>query len=118
MTILFRLNELCVNFLACRAVAYCDLSTGLVLCSSSQYKLPQEQLDRLGLMAGDVLDGDQILVNPVQSAIVIQDNTICVVLRSTALPGEALSCDCEIDIDLVKFCLAAENTLIAIGSST
>jgi hypothetical protein len=118
MTILIRLNELSDTFLACRAVAYCDLSTGLVLCSSSRHKLPQEQLDRLGLMAGDVLEGDQILVNPVQSAIVIQDNTIGVVLRSTAQPSEALSCECELDIDLVKFSLAAENALDAIGSLT
>ena len=118
MTILIRLNDLCVDFPACRAVAYCDLSTGMVLCSSNQHKLPQEQLDQLGLMAGEVLNGDQVLVKHVQSAIIVQDNTISVVLRSTVHPSEALSCDCEIGIDLVEFSIAAEKTFNAINALT
>ena len=52
-----QINRLCDAFPACRIVAYVDLGTGMVLCSNSQGRLPQELLDDLGATAVDLLTG-------------------------------------------------------------
>lgn len=111
-----RLNELRAAYPACDAVAYCDLTTGMVLCASSQQKLPQEQLDQMGLCAAELLNSDQFLAEPVQSAILVQGPFISLILRSTGQPTEALYCDCALDVELLEFSQAAARVLVLVSA--
>ena len=111
-----RLNELRARFPACVAVAYCDLSNGMVLCASSQQKLLQEQVDQMGFSAAELLNSHEFLTEPVQSAILVQGAFISLILRSTGQPTEALYCDCVFDVDLPDFSQAADRVLTQISA--
>ena len=118
MSILAELTDLCAAFPACRAVAYCDLMTGMVLCSSTRIKTPQEQLDQLGQTATDLLDSDFMLAGPTQNAVLVQGGDIWLVLRSATQPTEALCCECSLDIDLDRLLHHAARILAEISGLT
>jgi hypothetical protein len=113
VTILDQLDRLCAQFPACNVVAYTDLTTGMVLGSGSRQRPPQEQLDHLCQTAADLLD---ICVGQglVQTAIMVDGDTVGVFLRSAGQPTEALCCDCTTAIDIAAFANAATAALTAI----
>lgn len=90
----------------------------MVLCSGSQQKLPQEQLDQLGLGAAEVLNSDLGSFGPIQTVVLVQNQSVNFVLRSKSQPNEALSCDCDMEIDLHALGLAAEMILVGISGVT
>lgn len=106
-------------------MAYADLTTGMVLCSSVRLKLPQEQLDELCRTAADLLTGELAVLfaqdlapvdeTCVQTAVLIDQHNVELFLRTPAQPAEALCCHCSSHIDLSDFAQAAHITLLAIS---
>lgn len=125
MAIRDQLDKLCRQFPACNVVAYADLTTGMVLCSSVRLKLPQEQLDELCRSAADLLTGQLALLfarhlapvdgTCVQTAVLIDQHSVELFLRTPAQPTEALCCHCSSQIDLADFAQAAHVALVAIS---
>lgn len=122
-----QIDKLCEEFPACRIVAYADLATGMVLCSNSQARLPQEQLDDLCATAVDLLTGQMaarfmqtILGNPgdaVQTALLIEGHCVEVFLRTSPRSTEGLCCDCTAQINLPDFTKAAHDLLVRISDA-
>ena len=106
-------------------VAYADISTNMILSSSGETDLRQENLDNLCDIAVDVLGGlaSVQLRNVVEGSddagvfqvIIIEPTEIDVFLRSTTNSMEALCCVCSPLIKLGEFIAGARLHLDAIG---
>lgn len=124
MAILEHLDQLCGQFPDCTAVAYADLATGMVLAARSAVKLPQEQIDLLGLTAVEVLTGrvaaafahPQAPGDLLLTALVIEDAAVALFLRSPAPATEVLCCECAARIDLPRFTRAARAVLMQMAA--
>lgn len=90
----------------------------MVLSSSSHQRWSQEHLDQLGQIAFDVLNCGPDFPSNLQSVILVQGDTINLVIRSPDQTGEALSCECNLDLNLADFCVAAKAVLIGTGALT
>jgi hypothetical protein len=107
MSVAERLNGARDEFSGCEVLAFADLSTGLVLCSSSVRKRPQEWFDQMCQAAIDLLDGEfarqasGLLTAEgaveVRQAIQVVDGELRLFLRSESAPSEALCCVCATD---------------------
>lgn len=105
------LDALRGKFPECMTVAFADISTGMVLASSSQDHLNQEHLDALCTTAADMLSGETaqriatVFVGneAIQQAVIFEKLEVGVFLKSVYSPSDALCCACGTGIDLVEF---------------
>ena len=97
------------DFPECRAIAFGDLSTGLVLCVSAARKTPQERLDRLCRTAGELLDGatagHAAALAPdgagaVTQAVALSGGTLEIFLRSPLVATDTLCCICSANVNI------------------
>lgn len=108
MNVAERLHGLRGEVPGCEALAFADLSTGLVLCASSGQKKPQEWFDRICQAAIEALDGAfarraSVVISDgratgIGQAIQLVDGELRLFLRSEAVPSEALCCVCATDV--------------------
>ena len=105
-------------FPSCKVAVFADLSTGMILCSSTQTLVPQETLDMVCEIAIDLLVGDttalisQTLDNEkVSQAITMNATDIGIYLRATQVPADSLCCLCDPHIDFDQFIIAARSSL-------
>ncbi len=111
MNISESLTALRHKFSDCMTVAFADISTGMVLSSSSQDHLNQEHLDALCATATDMLSGDTARristvfddASDVQQAIIFEATEIGIFLKSAHGSSDALCCACRPSIDLAEF---------------
>ena len=128
MSIRDQLDQFRSQLPACNVVAYADLSTGMILCSSTRAKVPQEQLDLLCQTATDLLTGDMALQvaaavtngpdQIMQTALVFDGPNVEMFLRLSSHPTEALCCDCSTDIDLQDLGRSARALLLAMAAAS
>ena len=122
MTIVERLDRLRGEFPACTLVAFGDLTTGTVLCSSSASPVPQERLDSLCATAADLLDGavarqiGEVLARDGRAlhAIAIDADEIGLFLRASDHPADALACLCTSLQEFDRFVAVARASLDSI----
>ena len=88
----------------------------MVLASGSRQRLPQEQIELLGLTAAELLNAGVVPLGQVQMAVVIHGLTRNLFLRSVNQPTEALCCVCGNGMDFVELGSAMSKTLTEIGS--
>lgn len=104
----------------CRVATFADLSSGLVLYTSSHTRLPQERLDalcakaRAMLVTGVPSGVAAALGSGVGSAVVPDDQSLLVFVRSAADPNEAILCDCTFETDVNAVIAGAAAALAAI----
>lgn len=112
----------------CSLVAFTDLGSKLVLCSSAAFKPAQEELDRLSEIAQTVLDGavaegaSMALASDdgdarAGVAMLVSGNEARVFLRAPGKAAEALVCVCAPDTDLRKVVDCGRATLDGIVAS-
>ena len=127
MTILDQLDALREQFPDCLAVAYADISSGIVLCVSAREKHPQEHLDSLCTTAADLFNGatagtfSTALTSDAdalfEEGLVLTQSETCLFLRSPQDPKEAMFCVCSARIDLDAFKARAKQQLNAIAGA-
>lgn len=110
MNVAERLNEFRDEVPGCEAIAFADISTGLVLCASSGRKMPQEWFDRMCQTAAKLLDGAFARqasglksdggADGAREAIQLIEGEFRLFLRSEAVPNEALCCVCATDVSV------------------
>ena len=115
------LSALRRDFPGCRVATFADLSSGLVLYTSAEARLPQERLDTY-LRRADALfsgpAGETLLGAPVTQAVVPEGAGFLVALRLPDEPGEAVICQCDADIDLGAFTARAGQVLATLGAGS
>ena len=111
MTVNEALDAMREELPGCSLVAFTDLSSQLVLCTSSAGRPAQEELDSLSRAAqialvgavaegaGPVWDGDAS-GEPAETAMLLTGSEARVFLRSSGDAPEALVCVCSADADL------------------
>lgn len=124
MSIARTLDSLRQAFPECRTVAYADISTSMILSTSSDDALRQEHLDALCETAVDMLDGTgapplaDLLGKGdggVFQVIVMDPAEVGIFLKSTTTPTDALCCLCSPRIDTGSFIPHARRYLEEIG---
>ena len=111
MTVSEALDAMRLDLPGCSLVAYADLSSLLVLSTSSVLKPMQEQLDALSRAAQIALDGtlaegaapvweDGAAGEPARTALLLTETEARVILRAKGDSPEALVCVCTPDSDL------------------
>lgn len=110
------------DFPECRAVAFADLASGLVLRASTQRKLPQERLDRLCETARTVLTGEptdlaaRLLGSRPTEAVVDNGDTVLIFVRSPVEEGDAICLECDNGVDVIAVTARAARELASFGS--
>jgi hypothetical protein len=110
------------DFPGCRVVTFADLSSGLVLFTSAEARLPQERLDAFFRRAASLLNGPAanagaaVLGTPIHHAVVPEGDGLLMALRSPAEPDEVVICQCDADIDLSAFAARAAGALARLGA--
>ncbi len=123
MDITAELDAMRADVQGCALVAYTDLSSQLVLCTSSASKPVQEEMNALSQAAGLALDGafaESAAPSwggepAAQVAVLMTGSDARLFLRSPANPVEALVAVCAPDIDLEQAVAQAHATLERIG---
>jgi len=107
-------------------VGLVDVSSGIVLCVSTEKKPPQEQLDSICASAtqllnsdtsgafSNALDGTQ--TDGLHEAIVMNATDTCLFLRSPVDSMEAMFCLCAPQIDIENAMAIARTTLNRIAT--
>ena len=116
-----RLDALCADFGDCSAVAYADLSIGMVLVTNTSAKLSREMLDGLCAEAGLSLGTDgkaNIGSQPATMGFTASPTGSKVFVRAEAEPNDILFCLCSSDIDMAAFMPAAKLCLDEISGGT
>ncbi|MBS9718131.1 hypothetical protein ACFFUT_12715 [Pseudohalocynthiibacter aestuariivivens] len=113
MNISRQLDTLLQDFPNCETVAFADISTGLVLCSSTRKTMSRGQLDALCAAAIELLNGKQAslasaTLDPngnakVQEALLMEDGLLNIFVRSSVVSTEALCCICVPEIEIDSF---------------
>ena len=113
MTIQDNLDEFRDDFPECTIVGLGDISSGLVLCSSSAQKFPQEKFDSLCEMAIEIFSQDtagkaaKALDMPdatsLHQGIVLAKEETYLFLKSKSDPSDAMFSVCSSKIDLSSF---------------
>jgi hypothetical protein len=121
MGIADQLNALRADFPACRVATFADLSSGLVLFTSSAARMPQDRLDGLTARARALVGpaseaGAGLLAARVDHAVASEGEALFVLVRSPVEPDEALICQCDADIDLTAFTARAARELASLGA--
>lgn len=112
MTIVNTLNTLRRRFDGVSTLAFVDLSTQMVLCTSSDDAPDQEYLDALCATAVEMLAGEVAAqmspviapesAAPIQHAIIMQDSDIAVFVRSALCLDDAICAVCAPTIDVPR----------------
>ena len=126
MTILKQLDDLRSAFPPCVAVGFVEVSSGIVLCVSTETKRPQEQLDALCSVAAQLFNSpaakeitkafDSDDLTALQQGVVFAETETCLFLRSPVDPMEAMFCLCETGIDVDDALKMARTTLDRIAT--
>ncbi|MGR3661845.1 MAG: hypothetical protein ACU0CA_11775 [Paracoccaceae bacterium] len=113
-------------FPACSLIGLVDVSSGIVLCVSTEKKPPQEQLDSICASAtqlfnsssskafSNALGGTQTA--GLNEAIVMNTTNTCLFLRSPVDSMEAMFCLCAPQIDIDNAMSSARTTLNRIAT--
>jgi hypothetical protein len=118
------LDKLRVDLSGCDLVAYADLSSGMVLCTSSAVKRPQEDIDALSIVASAVMKGP--LVEGAASlladgtpelAIAASASDLRVYLRAAPTSEEILMCVCAPDADVANAVSLGRDALAQIAAA-
>lgn len=119
MDITAELDTIRAELDGCSLVAFTDLTSQLVLCSSAAAKPAQEEMNALSETAAVALDGafaegaapvwggDA----PAGLAVLATGTELRLFLRAPTRPGEALVCVCAPDADLVTTVARAREAL-------
>jgi hypothetical protein len=114
MAIADELNELREEFEGCNLVAFADLSSKMVLLTSSSKKIPQENLDHLCAEAATLFKGAAAQLNrdaaPI-TAMAVDGDKSNIYLRNEAGSDDVLCCVCDRDVDLTAFLASAQARL-------
>jgi len=113
-----KLDLLQSRFAACKTIAFADISTGMVLATSTNTKLDYSELNDLCIEAGLLLgtaDKSAIGAGAVNSAIRQTPTETVVFLRSDSKPNELLLGVCAPGIDTGRFFADALVCLSTIG---
>jgi hypothetical protein len=120
MTITDELDAVRAAVPGCVAVAYADLSSGLVLCVSSARRQNREALDALCATASDLLDGAASGAaagavgeagEAIDEAVSLSPGATFAFLRSSLDPVEALCCIGTPDVDIEALLAEARGAL-------
>ena len=107
----------------CSLIAFTDLGSKVVLCSSAAVKPAQEEMDKLSalaelMLAGTMADSAAPVIGAddgrAGSAILLSEADAKVFLRSPSDADEALICVCSPEIDLERAVESGRSTLAAI----
>ena len=123
------LDALRAELPGCSLVAFTDLGSKLVLCSSAVGKPAQEELDHLSELAqimldGPVAEGAEPLLQGAEgdtragSAVLLSEEEAKVFLRAPGDVAEALVCVCAAEVDLRKVMDCGQSTLASIVAAT
>ncbi len=118
------LDSLRASFAACETVAFADLSSRMVLVTSSERKLRQEALDALCEEAGLLFEGPKggapifSSDDGADTAIFATQDGVDVFLRATSEPTDVLCCRCGAEIDVAAFITEARAQLEKISGGT
>lgn len=129
MDVTDKLDALRSDLPGCLLVAFTDLGTKLVLCTSSTVKPGQEELDRLSDLAQATLDGalaegaGSVLASGdgdrrAGTAMLVSDHDAKVFLRAPGEAPEALICVCSPEADLRKVVDCGRSALDSIVAGT
>ncbi|MCV2882964.1 hypothetical protein [Actibacterium sp. XHP0104] len=116
------LDEIKTDFASCEVVAYVDLGSRLVLRVNSENARPQEWLDRLGVAAAEMLNGELAQSfgtagGHSDEAMIETGGVRFVFVRSPADPIEALCCTCTPDTDIEALTARMRDTLIRLAET-
>lgn len=110
MNVTAELDEMRSGLSGCSLVAFTDLSSQLVLCTSAASKPVQEELNALSQAAHLALDGafaegaapfwEESGDVPAETAVLLTGDEARVFLRAPGKPNEALVCVCAPDAEL------------------
>lgn len=124
MDITAELDAMRTGMQGCALVAYADLSSQLVLCTSAASSPAQEEMNALSKAAQLALDGDYA-AGAAQSwgggaaaevSVLMTGAEARLFLRAPDNPSEALMCVCAPDVDLEAAVAEGRATLQRIGS--
>lgn len=129
MDVTDKLDALRSDLPGCHLVAFTDLGSKLVLCTSSAAKPGQEELDHLSELAHVALDGAlaegaaPVLADGdgdrrAGAAMLVSEHDAKVFLRAPGEAAEALICVCAPGVDLRKVVDCGRSTLNDIVSAT
>jgi len=114
MAIADEINKLREEFDGCKLVAFADLSSKMVLLTSSRKKIPQENLDHLCAEAAIMFKGAAANLNkdaaPITALVADGDHTN-IYLRNATGADDVLCCVCGPDVDLTAFLTSAQARL-------
>ena len=106
----------------CTLVAFADLSSGMVLCTSAAAKRPQEELDALSTQATEMLSGAAAqsataLLEEERAtlAVALTPRDMHVVCRAEGSGDEVLICLCAHGTDLSQVVDSARSALAGIA---
>ncbi|MEM7718206.1 MAG: hypothetical protein AAF222_03325 [Pseudomonadota bacterium] len=124
MDITAELDAMRADVQGCALVAYADLSSQLVLCTSAASNPAQEEMNALSKAAQLALDGEFAAgaapswggEAPAEVSVLMTGAEARLFLRAPNNPTEALMCVCAPDIDLEAAVAEARATLQRIGS--
>lgn len=108
MDVALALEEMRSEVAGCDLIAFADLSSQMVLCTSSATKRAQEEIDALTGVAsvtlkGALAEGAQALTgDEPATAVTMTRNDVHVYMRNPAAANEALICVCAPDADIGK----------------
>ncbi len=108
MAILQHLEELRIGLPAVETVAYMDLRSGTVLGKSSAVDEPQERLDALCALVGEILGGAS---GETDEAVLMRSTEALVLRRAPGAPAEALCLVCAPDVDISQVMEGARRAL-------
>jgi hypothetical protein len=118
------LDKLREGLSGCDLVAYADLSSGMVLCTSSAVKRPQEDIDALSVVATAVLkspltEGAAPLLSEGDTDLAIAASAadLRVYLRATPPSEEILMCVCAPDADVASAVSLGRDALAQIAAA-
>ena len=126
MDITAELDAMRADVQGCALVAYTDLTSQLVLCTSSASKPAQEETNALSKAAQLALDGSYAesagsvwgSTAPAEVSVLMTGADARLFLRSPSNPSEALMCVCAPDIDLESAVTQARATLQRIAEQS
>lgn len=124
MDITAELDAMRADVQGCALVAYTDLSSSLVLCTSAASKPVQEEMNALSQAAQLALDGAYAEgaeptwggTSPAEISVLMTGAEARLFLRAPGNPAEALVCVCAADTDLDAAVRQAQATLQRIAS--
>lgn len=126
LMILDKLDALRAEFSECSAIALADISSGTVLCVSTEKKQRQEHLDTLCQTAAEIFSGQTASAvskmseetggSALHESVVLAKSETYVFLRSPIDPKEAMLCVCSAKLDIDSFLQQARSSMYNIAT--